>query len=300
MTVAPYYHKLLEDFLLYLHKERRFSPHTIRSYRIDILHFFDFCTDQLQAKPIDKITRIDIRDFIGAVMRYGYTRKSTARKLSSVKSFFSYLRATGKINHNPARNIKGPSLEKQLPPVITQFQVAEALTPRDDSIVSLRDNAIMETIYGSGLRAAEVIGLNRSDVDFKQEIIRVRGKGGKERILPLGKREKMALEKYLAARGFPDAEPLFINNRGNRITTRTVQNIVHRSLARISGITATNPHALRHAFATHLLERGADLRAVQELLGHTSLSSTQVYTHLTVERLRKVYNKAHPRSGCQK
>ncbi|MGQ9708022.1 MAG: tyrosine-type recombinase/integrase, partial [bacterium] len=131
----------------------------------------------------------------------------------------------------------------------------------------------------------------------EQQTIRVRGKGNRERILPLGRKEREALEKYLAVRGFPDAEPVFLNRQGKRLTTRSIQKIVARGLSRIAGITATNPHALRHAFATHLLERGADLRAVQELLGHASLSSTQVYTHLTIERLRQVYDKAHPRSG---
>jgi len=158
----------------------------------------------------------------------------------------------------------------------------------------------METLYGSGLRAAELVGLNLSDIDFENETIRVRGKGAKERILPLGRQEKEALQRYLAKRKHKAAEPVFLNRHGGRLTTRSVQNIVRRMLRRVAGVTATNPHALRHAFATHLLERGADLRAVQELLGHASLSTTQVYTHLTIERLKKVYDKAHPRSGSAK
>ncbi|MEO0005478.1 MAG: tyrosine-type recombinase/integrase, partial [candidate division WOR-3 bacterium] len=164
---------------------------------------------------------------------------------------------------------------------------------------SLRAAAILETIYGSGLRASELVGLNRSDIDFEQETIRVRGKGGKERILPLGRKEKEALQRYLPVRPNPSAEAVFQNKDGKRLTSRSVQKIVASALSRIAGVTATNPHSLRHAFATHLLERGADLRAVQELLGHSSLSSTQIYTHLTVERLRKVYDKAHPRSGAR-
>jgi site-specific recombinase XerD len=166
--------------------------------------------------------------------------------------------------------------------------------------VVLREKAILETLYGSGLRAAELVGLNVADVDFVADAIRVRGKGGKERIVPLGRAEKEALDKWLACRAHKDAEPVFTNNNGGRLTTRSIQNIVHKALSRVADATATNPHSLRHAFATHLLERGADLRAVQELLGHASLSTTQIYSHVTVERLKQVYNRAHPRSGFQK
>ncbi|MEO0068126.1 MAG: tyrosine recombinase XerC [candidate division WOR-3 bacterium] len=299
MQLNAEYGSALNDFLAYLKKERKFSPHTVRSYMIDLCQFFDFCSDRLKSKPLVAIERKDIRDFIGAVMRYGYTRKSTARKLSSLRSFFRYLVETGTLPSNPVLGIKGPSLEKKLPPLLTQFQVAQALTPPDDSPASLRAAAILETIYGSGLRASELVGLNRSDIDFEQETIRVRGKGGKERILPLGRKEKEALQRYLPVRPDPSAEAVFQNKDGKRLTSRSVQKIVASALSRIAGVTATNPHSLRHAFATHLLERGADLRAVQELLGHSSLSSTQIYTHLTVERLRKVYDKAHPRSGAR-
>jgi integrase/recombinase XerC len=166
-----------------------------------------------------------------------------------------------------------------------------------------RDKAILETLYGSGLRAAELVGLNVSDINFVAEEIRVSrryGKGGKERIVPLGRKERDALDKWIACRTHKDAEPVFTNNRGARLTTRSIQNIVRKALSRVADATATNPHSLRHAFATHLLERGADLRAVQELLGHASLATTQIYSHVTVERLKQVYNRAHPRSGFQK
>ncbi len=314
------YQRAIENFLVYLKKERRYSLHTVRSYQVDLVQFFDFCTERLKKKSIGAISRSDIRDFLGAVMRYGYTAKSAARKLSTIKSFFRYLVNIGKLANSPARGIKSPKGERKLPPFLTQFQVTQALAedlPRWESAVGcrlsaengnqeresrakalpyIREKAILETLYGSGLRASELVGLNISDIDFEQETIRVWGKGNKERILPMGKKEKEALQEYLAARGYPQAKAVFLNNRGERITTRSVQKIVRRALNRIAGITATNPHALRHAFATHLLERGADLRAVQELLGHASLSSTQIYTHLTIERLRKIYDKAHPRS----
>lgn len=300
MAIPEDYLSHLQRFLAYLQKERHFSSHTIRSYAVDLCQFFDFCAEELHAKPIAKLTRSDLRDFLGAVMRYGYTGKSAVRKISSLKSFFRYLLATGEIPKNSARGIKGPPVEKQLPPLITQQQIFQVLNINDDSLAGRRTAAIIETIYGLGVRASELVNLNRSDIDFEHNTVRIRGKGGKERILPLGSKAKSALEKYLAVRGYPDAEPVFLNNQGKRVTTRSIQNIVRRALSQIPGITATNPHALRHAFATHLLERGADLRAVQELLGHSSLATTQVYTHLTVERLRKVYDKAHPRSGAKK
>ncbi len=291
------YQPLLEDFLSYLEKERMFSPHTVRCYEVDLSQFFDYCTAELQGKPITAITRNDIRDFLGAVLRYGYTTKSSARKLSTIKSFFRYLITTGRIKNNPTRSIKGPPVEKKLPPLLTQSQIAQAFNATEDSLVTLRNNAIIETLYGAGLRAAELVGLNRSDINFQENTIRVRGKGGKERIVPLGSKAKEALQKYLNIRGYPEQSAVFLNQQGERLTTRSLQRIVQQILRRIPGVSATNPHALRHAFATHMLERGADLRAVQELMGHASLSSTQVYTHLTVERLRRIYDRAHPRSG---
>lgn len=248
---------------------------------------------------MEQLTHADVRDFLAALLRYGYERKSASRKLSSTKSFLRYLVRTGVLGTNPARSVKGPRLEKRLPGFLTQFQVQQALSPPDDNETALRDHAIIETIYGSGLRASELVGLDTDSIDYEAETVRVRGKGNKERILPLGRTEATAIKTYLSARRHKEAKAIFLNQRGGRLTTRSVQNIVRRVLSRVSGAAATNPHALRHAFATHLLERGADLKAVQELLGHSSLSTTQVYTHLTVERLRKVYDRCHPRSGCK-
>ncbi len=299
MELTGEYRTVLNDFLAYLKQERGYSEHTVRSYQVDLTQFFDFCVDRLGGKPISSITREDVRDFLGALLRYGYTGKSTARKLSSLKSFFRYLVNTGRITRNPAADIKGPKSEKVLPPLLTVEQITQALEPIDDSVTALRDAAIVETIYGSGLRASELVGLNTGDIDFQNETIRVRGKGGKERILPLGRGERLAIERYLARRGFKEEPAVFLNRQGKRLTTRSIQKIVRRALSRIAGVTATHPHALRHAFATHLLERGADLRAVQELLGHSSLASTQIYTHLTVERLRRIYDRAHPRASAR-
>ncbi len=296
----PAYESAREDFLAWVEKERHYSDHTLRSYANDLSQFFEFCTDRLAGKPLAALTHADVRDFLGALLRYGYEKRSAARKLSSVKSFIRFLVRKGALRANPATAVKGPRLEQRLPGFLTQYQVREALGIKGDAEVVVRERAILETLYGSGLRAAELVGLNVPDVDFVAENIRVRGKGGKERIVPLGRAEKQALDEWFARRTHKNAEPVFTNEHGGRLTTRSIQNIVRKALSRVADATATNPHSLRHAFATHLLERGADLRAVQELLGHASLSTTQIYSHVTVERLKQVYNRAHPRSGFQK
>jgi len=296
----PAYEAARDDFLAWLEKEKQYSDHTLRSYANDLGQFFEFCLDRLAGKPLAALTHADIRDFLGALLRYGYEKRSAARKLSSVKSFLRFLVRKGTLPANPATAVKGPRLEQRLPGFLTQYQVREAIEIKGNAEVVVRERAILETLYGSGLRAAELVGLNVADVDFVAETIRVRGKGGKERIVPLGRAEKQALDEWFARRTHEDAEPVFTNNHGGRLTTRSIQNIVRKALSRVADATAINPHSLRHAFATHLLERGADLRAVQELLGHVSLSSTQIYSHVTVERLKQVYNRAHPRSGFQK
>jgi len=297
------YEAAREDFLAWLEKEKQYSDHTLRSYTNDLGQFFEFCSDRLAGKSLATLTHADIRDFLGALLRYGYEKRSAARKLSSVKSFLRFLVRKGTLQANPAAAVKGPRLEQRLPELLTQYQVREALETKDDTETATRERAILETLYGSGLRAAELVGLNVSDINFVAEEIRVSrryGKGGKERVVPLGRREKEALDKWFARRTHKNVEPVFTNSHGGRLTTRSIQNIVRKALSRVADATATNPHSLRHAFATHLLERGADLRAVQELLGHASLSTTQIYSHVTVERLKQVYNRAHPRSGFQK
>jgi integrase/recombinase XerC len=288
-----------DDFLEYIEKERRYSNFTVVSYAKDLDQFFEFLVDRLSSKPLALLAHEDIRDFLGVLLRYGYERRSAARKLSSVKSFLKFLVRRGIIESNPSVAVKGPRLEQKLPGFLTQYQVHEALNIKGDAEVVLREKAILETLYGSGLRVGELCGLNVADIDFPAEAIRVRGKGDKERIVPLGRAEKQALDEWLARRTHKGAEPVFTNKQGGRLTTRSIRNIVHKALSRVADATATNPHALRHAFATHLLERGADLRAVQELLGHASLATTSIYTHLTVERLKKVYDRAHPRSGSK-
>lgn len=282
----------LFDFIEYLRKEKNYSEHTIRAYQRDTEVFIDFLYD-------NNITEIDsdvVSYYIAFLLKYGFDKTTVARKLSSLKSFFKTLKKMGLIAENPADVIKTPKKKKHLPGFLTYEQVEESLKIEDP-----RDSAIMEVLYSCGLRASELTGLNLDDVDLQQEEIRVMGKGGKERILPLGRRASEAILKYSRCRKSYQGDrgvktPLFLNYRGRRLTTRSLQRIVRKHLLRVARSSGTNPHILRHSFATHLLERGADLRAVQELLGHASLSTVQIYTHLTTKRLKDIYTKAHPRA----
>jgi integrase/recombinase XerC len=282
----------LFDFIDFLRKEKNYSEHTIRAYQRDIEVFIDFLND-------NNIAEIDsnvVSYYIAFLLKYGFDKNTVARKLSSLKSFFKTLKKMGLISENPADVIKTPKKKKHLPGFLTYEQVEESLKIEDP-----RDSAIMEVLYSCGLRASELTGLNIDDVDLHQEEMRVMGKGGKERILPLGRRAREAVLKYMRCRKSHEGdrgvkEPLFLNYRGRRLTTRSLQRIVRKHLLRVARSSGTNPHILRHSFATHLLERGADLRAVQELLGHASLSTVQIYTHLTTKHLKDIYTKAHPRA----
>jgi len=276
----------LNDFIEYLEKERNYSQHTVRAYRKDLERFFEFLDEQKYAH----VDQIVIMYYIGFMLRYGLDARTVARKLSSLKSFFKVLKKRGHIEENPAAEIRTPKTKKHLPGFLTYEQVQRGL-----DIDNPRDKAIMEVLYSCGLRASEVVGLDRNDVDLHRDEVKVRGKGRKQRIVPLGKEAKNAIVGYLKKRKHT-GEHLFANYRGDRLTTRSVQRIVRKSLIRLARASGTNPHILRHSFATHLLENGADLRAVQELLGHASLSTVQIYTHLTTKHLQEIYRKKHPRA----
>jgi tyrosine recombinase XerC len=286
----------LSRFLTYLSDEKRYSDYTVRAYGTDLAHFVDFLIENQGKSRWEEVKADDVKNFLGFVLRHGYSRRAAARKLSSVKSFFKFLCWDGVLDYNPARGVKTPKLEKRLPGFLTQSQIEEALNIAGDDPVSRRDRAILEVLYGAGLRAAELVGLNIDDIDFSGETIKVRGKGQKERILPLGQMAKKSLEQLLTLRNGAPEPAVFLSKHGKRLSTRELQRIVKRRLLQIGDASGAHPHILRHSFATHLLERGADIRAVQELLGHSSLATTQVYTHLTAERLKKIYDKAHPRA----
>jgi integrase/recombinase XerC len=285
------------EFLYYLQREKRYSPNTTAAYGVDLAQFQDFVKDRLGDRPLESVTHADIREFLGFMLRYGYERKSAARKLSAVKSLYRFLLREGRVKTNPCREVKTPRLEKKLPGFLTQFQAEQAMDVLGDDEAAFRNRAILELLYGSGLRVSELVGMNRDDIDWHSEVIRITGKGNKQRFAPLGRCACAALEAYLKRRSHPTHEAVFLNLQGGRLTRRSVLNIVRHQLSKVAEVSHTNPHVLRHSFATHLLERGADLRAVQELLGHASLATTQHYTHVTIDRLKTVYNKAHPRSG---
>ncbi len=281
----------ISDFINFLKKEKNYSEHTLRNYQKDIEQFFGY----LQEQKIEKPDKNGVSQYIAFLLKYGFDSRTAARRLSAIKTFFKTLKNLGFIDNNPVIGIKTPKIKKHLPGFLTYMQIKKAF-----EIDNKRDRAIMEVLYSCGLRASELVGLNLEDVDFNREEVKVRGKGRKVRIVPLGKVAKMAIMKYLVERNefkTPSSPPaLFLNYRGGRLTTRSLQRIVNRYLRRVADVSGTNPHILRHTFATHLLENGADLRAVQELLGHSSLSAVQIYTHLTTERLKKIYRFKHPRA----
>jgi integrase/recombinase XerC len=293
----------LEDFLRYLRVERQLSPHTLRNYRLDLTQFLEFCAEHREGLALEQVTYQDLRPFLAAALKKN--RKTTvARKLSTLRTFFKYLQRQGVISQNPAKLAPAPKLEKALPHYLSVDEAFHLLgEPKDDDFGPRRDLAILEVFYSGGLRLSELAGLNLKDADLGQGVLRVWGKGGKERLAFLGQTAKEALSAYLPLRqqgltqhGTEDETALFINSRGRRLSTRGVARVVAKWV-RLAGLSpGLTPHGLRHSFATHLLEGKADLRAVQELLGHASISTTGRYTHLNLDYLMEEYDKAHPRS----
>lgn len=290
----------IERFLNTIKVQRGETPHTIRAYRKDLEEFFSYT----KLEP-EKIEPIHIRGFISDQILKGKAKTTVARKLSVLRSFFSYLYSEGIVELNPARGVSSIKAKRNLPNFLNiddAFKLVES--PSEDSFVSERDRAILELFYGSGIRISELCGLNLQDLDLKEGLVKVRGKGHKERIVPIGHKSKEAIKKYLAMRQilriknkFPaDEEALFINLRGKRLSDRQVRRIVVKYAKKIGLDKKVSPHTLRHTFATHLLMEGADLRVIQELLGHASLSTTQVYTHVDLRHLIEVYDKSHPLS----
>jgi len=286
---------LVEAFLQYLAVERGASAHTLRSYRTDFEQFTAF----LARRGVKRLADVDSRT-IRAYLSWLYTqrlsRTTLARKLAVLRSGFRFLTRRGLIPRNPAREVGSPRLPQRLPSFLPVDEAWELLeSPGPDTIRGMRDRAILELLYATGLRVGELCGLDRSDLDRFQGTVRVLGKGNKERIVPVGDQALRTLDAYLAVRPAGDG-PLFQNLRGGRLTVRSVHRIV-MARARSAGIARpVSPHTLRHTFATHMLDQGADLRLVQDLLGHSRLSTTQKYTHVSADRLMKVYDAAHPRA----
>jgi len=293
----------LEDFLRYLRVERQLSPHTLRNYRLDLTQFLEFCLEHREGLTLEQVTYQDLRPFLAAALQKN--RKTTvARKLSALRTFFKYLQRQGVASQNPAKLAHSPKLEKVLPHYLSVDEAFHLLgEPKGDDFGTRRDLAILEVFYSGGLRLAELAGLNLGDMDLVSGVLRVWGKGSKERLAFLGEPAKSALTSYLPLRqrfleqhGTGDETALFTNSRGSRLSTRGVARVVAKWV-RLAGLSpGLTPHGLRHSFATHLLEGKADLRAVQELLGHASISTTGRYTHVNLDYLMEEYDKAHPRS----
>ena len=297
----------IAEFIAHIRDEKQQSPNTVAAYERDLVAFHKFCGGHYGGEwKWEAVDRAGFRGFLGELERRGLSRRSAARALSAVRSFYRFLQAERGLETNPARAVKGPKLDHRLPAHLdrsqteTVFAGAE-LRAADDSAGAVRDLAMLELFYSSGLRLSELAGADLQDIDLLSDQIKVRGKGRKERIVPMGTRAAAALRRWLdvrealvAARG-ADRRAAFVNLRGRRLTARSVQRSI-RTLLAAAGADGLKVHSLRHTFATHLLDAGADLRAVQELLGHASLSTTQIYTHTSVERLKQVYRQAHPRA----
>lgn len=306
-------HNLLHDFAEHLRIERRYSPHTLRAYLNDLAQFCAFINEGRAAfqeprktghAPPDiaafhKAGRHDIRAFLAHVQTSGGASRTAARKLAAIRAAYRFFVRTGALEQNPAKLVKAPKLRRDLPEVLSIPEAAALLdAPDPDTPRGARDRALLETLYSTGIRASECARLCLLDIDLRRGAGRVLGKRGKERLVHFGAPAVRALEQYLGLRtllGPPKSERVFLNARGGPLTTRSIQRIVDKHAASaLPNRTGVSPHTLRHSFATHLLDAGADLRVVQELLGHESLSSTQVYTHVSIERLREIYRNAHP------
>ncbi len=305
MSASDPLERQIDAFAQYLANERRSSPRTVETYIRDLRSFRDFLREQglpLDARELDIVA---LRGFLGSLFRTNQA-STMKKKVSAIRSFFKFLLKRHLIDQNPASGLRSPKIAKSLPRFLTvdqAFRVMDA-PPKEEKRAKplmVRDQAMLETLYGTGVRVGELAGMNVDHCDFSESSVRVLGKGGKERIVPLGKSSVEALQLYLPARrGLlvkakeGDADALWLSRNGRRLSVRQVQNIVRRHGTLGAGRGDLHPHAMRHTCATHLLDAGADLRSIQELLGHSSLSTTQRYTHVSVDRLMEVYDRAHP------
>lgn len=291
-----------EEFIRHLAAERNLSPHTVRAYGGDLDRFIEFAGGE--SKLLTPAVNVAfVRRFLSKLHTENYQKSSMARMLACLRTFYDYFLRRGGIDENPVRQVRTPRLDKKLPSFLDEDEVKRLLeSTTGDTFTDRRDRALLETIYGGGLRVSEATGLDLTDLQMDQGFAVVRGKGGKERLAPLGSGASRAIEEYLPERAvrveklMSGVDAVFINKNGTRLNVRSVRRILDRR-ASLGGIRkAVTPHTLRHSFATHLLNRGADLRAVQELLGHANLTTTQIYTHITTHRLKEVYDQAHPRA----
>lgn len=314
---------IIHEFLDYLNFEKHFSEHTGKCYHADLEQFCGYLqsgsdnassgggvavqTETQLQQLLLAVTTETVRAYIASLNDKNYSKSTIARKLATMRSFYKFLVKRSYLNANPVTAVRTPKQDKKLPKFLEYEQVKKLLeTPPSDSWLGARDRAIMETLYSTGVRVSEVVGLNIEDVDFLGEVLHIRGKGKKERLTPIGSSAIQAVQRYMEFRnrraqsnGNFDSKVLFVNKHGKRLSTRSVRRKMDKYLKMAGLDPAISPHTLRHSFATHMLNNGADLRSVQELLGHQSLSTTQVYTHLTTKKLKEVYDNAHPRDEHQ-
>jgi integrase/recombinase XerC len=292
---------LMESFLQYLQYEKNYSSHTVESYRNDLCQFKDFVSGESDFDP-EQIDSVWVRRWMVSLMDAGYSALSVNRKLSALKSFFKYLCKHKYLNTSKIKSVKGPKTSKPIPHFVTDLDMNKLLSDLedDDAFVGERDKAILDVFYTTGVRCAELVGLKNGDVDFSSQMLKVNGKRNKQRLIPFSENLKAVLQSYKNIRDEEveslSVDAFFVRKTGQALSNSIVYGIVNRRLSEIPNLSKKSPHVLRHTFATSMLNNGADLNAVKELLGHASLSSTEVYTHTTFEELKKVYHQAHPRA----
>lgn len=294
----------IEQYLTYLKIEKHASEHTLRSYNRDISDFFQYFKDKGTPLSIDETNNMHLREYLTVLMRNQYSRKTIARKLSGLRSFYRYLMREQVVKNNPVKEVSTPKLAKTLPKYLYQDEMVSLLNQPDlNTPLGIRDRAILELLYASGMRVSELVGLSTHDLDLDIGVALVFGKGAKERYVPIGKIAIQFIQQYLQevrpillAQYNEIHDTLFLNSRGGPLTDRSVRRIVEKYIGTANVSLKATPHTFRHSFATHLLDGGADLRSVQELLGHMNISTTQIYTHVSKERLRDTYNQSHPRA----
>lgn len=283
-------------FLEYLRAEKNYSAHTVESYRHDLREFFRL----LDSRPLGGVTKETVRSYLAKMSEEGLSKRTIGRRMAALRTFYRFLVREGVIRKNPMAAVRNPKLDKRLPVVMEETEVSRLLDAPEDDLAGRRDRALLETLYSTGMRVSELVGLDLDKVDFIGGVCRVFGKGAKERLCPIGDRALRSIRAYLDLRGRQGGKALFLNHSrnhsGSRLTDRSVRRVLDHYIEKTSRREHVSPHTLRHSFATHLLNRGADLKSVQELLGHENLSTTQIYTHVSSQRLKEAYEKAHPRA----
>jgi len=289
-----------ERFIAYIQFEKRYSPHTVTAYANDLRQFFDFILDQYNTGDIREVTHPMIRSWLAQLIGQGITARSVNRKLTTLKSFYRFLIREGMVDENPMRKIISPKTSKRLPVFVEKDKMETLLDQVEftEDYKGRRDRLILEMFYSTGMRLSELVGLRETDIDFFHGNIKVLGKRNKERLIPFSKKFELLIRDYLRIKEeeFGKREELFVTDKGGKIYPKMIYLIVRQHLGQVTTLVKKSPHILRHTFATHLLDNGAELNAVKELLGHANLSATQVYTHNTIEKLKTIYKQAHPKA----